>query len=194
MFDETYYEDILRKYPTTISKEQICKACHISKRVAKVYLDNGIIPCVNTGRATHKYTAKTADVIEFMRKRAETPGAYRVILKDGKPYHPSTTPKIEYTPSVLKRYRQMITTLISPYPDLMTVQMIAELTGYSTKTIQTWTPQGHLRWFRNGVKYYAPKETVIEHMMGEEFRNITGKSKKHRWMILELIDRMMEEA
>lgn len=193
MFDEAYYEDILKKYPATLSKEQIYKLCHISKRVAKYYLDNGIIPCINTGHATHKYTAKTTDVIAFMRKRAAMPEAYRVTLKDGKIYHPRVAPTIVYTPAVMKRYQQLLATLIAPYPDLLTVQMIAELTGYATKTVHTWTPQGYLRWFRNNAKYYAPKETVIRQMMSEEFRSITGKSKKHRWIINQLINMMNKE-
>ena len=94
----------------------------------------------------------------------------------------------------MKRYRQLLFDLARPYPDLMTVQMIAELTGYSTKTVHTWTAAGHLRWFRNGMKYYAPKELVIKHLMSEDFRTITGKSKKHRWIISQLSEQMSKEG
>lgn len=43
------YKAILKAYPETISKEQLYKLCHISKRMAKFYLDNGMIACTNTG-------------------------------------------------------------------------------------------------------------------------------------------------
>lgn len=58
----------------------------------------------------------------------------------------------------------------------------------------TWTAVGYLRWFRNGMKYYAPKELVIEHLMSEDFRTITGKSKKHRWIISQLNERTSKEG
>lgn len=34
---------------------------------------------------------------------------------------------------------------------------------------------------------------IIRQMMSEEFRNITGKSKKHRWIINQLINMMNKE-
>lgn len=48
------YKAILKAYPETISKEQLYKLCHISKRMAKFYLDNGMVACTNTGHSTHK--------------------------------------------------------------------------------------------------------------------------------------------
>lgn len=53
------YKAILKAYPETISKEQLYKLCHISKRMAKFYLDNGMIACTNTGHSTHKYIIRT---------------------------------------------------------------------------------------------------------------------------------------
>ena len=56
----------------------------------------------------------------------------------------------------------------------MTVQMIAEMTGYSAKTIRTWTAFGHIRWFHNGSRNYASKELVLTDMMSEDFRSIAA--------------------
>ncbi len=44
------------------------------------------------------------------------------------------------------------------------------------------------------MKYYAPKELVIEHLMSEDFRTITGKSTKHRWIINQLSEQMSKEG
>ena len=33
-----------------MNKEQLCKACHISKRTAVFLLENGLIPYIDTGR------------------------------------------------------------------------------------------------------------------------------------------------
>ena len=76
----------------------------------------------------------------------------------------------------------------------VTVQMIAEITGYSAKTIRTWTAIGHIRWFRNGSKNYAPKELVLAHMMSEEYRSIANRSWKHDKLVQQLIDMTSEEG
>ena len=67
------------------------------------------------------------------------------------------------------------------------------LTGYSAKTIRTWTAFGHIRWFRNGSKNYAPKELVLAHMMSEEYRSIANRSWKHDKLVQKLIDMTSEE-
>lgn len=193
MYDEAFYRDILKKYPQTISKEQLYKLCHISKRVAKYYLDHGIIPCTNTGHATHKYTIKTVDVIAFIRQRDKTPDKFRVSVPNGSRYKPVVRPSITYTPAVLRSYQRLLAERAITYPDLMTVQMIAEFTGYSVKTIHTWTTAGYLRWFRNGPKYYAPKELLLKYMQNEAFRGISNKSRTHYDMIRQLIDMMNKE-
>ena len=38
-----------------ITKEQLYKILHISKRRAKFLLDNGYIPCIDTGKKTRRY-------------------------------------------------------------------------------------------------------------------------------------------
>ena len=75
----------------------------------------------------------------------------------------------------------------------MTVQMIAELTGYSVKTVRRWTAFGHIRWFQNGLRHLALKELVIRHMMSEDFRTIVNKSWKHDKIIQQLIDATNKE-
>ncbi len=193
MFDEAYFQELRRRYPTVMSKEQLYKVCHISKRVSKYYLDNDIIPCQNSGHVTHKYTIKTEDVIEFLRRREASPAAYKVTLPSGAKYEPKVAPRIIYTDHVMKCYEQLIRSLAATYPDLMTVHMISELTGYSEATVHKWTPIGNIRWLRDGMQYYAPKELVIRHLLSEPFRNISGKCKKHRWILQQLSNMIDKE-
>ena len=54
-----------------ISQDEMRKMLHISKRKAKFLLDNGIIPCVNTGKLTRQYRVKLSDVEEFMKQPFE---------------------------------------------------------------------------------------------------------------------------
>jgi len=47
------YKNLKKQYHDVISLEQLRKICRIAKRTAKYLLDNGIIPCTNTGKKTH---------------------------------------------------------------------------------------------------------------------------------------------
>ena len=54
-----------------ITKEQLYKILHISKRRAKFLLDNGYIPCVDTGKKTRRYQIKMSDVLNFIDSNVE---------------------------------------------------------------------------------------------------------------------------
>ena len=53
---------IRRAYPETISKEQFYRIAHISKATALHLLQNGLVPCKDTGKKTRRYTIRTDDV------------------------------------------------------------------------------------------------------------------------------------
>ena len=50
--------------PDTISKDQFCKICHMSKRTATKYLGSEI-PCSDNGKKTHRYAIAKSDLIAF---------------------------------------------------------------------------------------------------------------------------------
>ena len=180
MPNAAYYSSILKLYPETISKEQLYKLCHISKRVAKYYLDQGVIPCINTGHATYKYKILTKDVIAFLKKRDRNPEAYhqRDTRALRRPAH-----KGEWTEKEIQRYQKQVLALAARYPDLMTVDMVVDLTGYTKKTIFDWVASGKLRAFRRKRKYYIPKELVTNYMLSDSFREIGNKCVKHNQLI-----------
>ena len=49
------YSALLMEYPEVISKEQVYRICHISKRKATWLLENGIIPCKDSGKKTRRF-------------------------------------------------------------------------------------------------------------------------------------------
>ena len=57
------YSALLMEYPEVISKEQVYRICHISKRKATWLLENGIIPCKDSGKKTRRFQVRTIDVI-----------------------------------------------------------------------------------------------------------------------------------
>lgn len=52
---EKKYDAIRRAYPETISKEQFYRIAHISKATALHLLQNGLVPCKDTGKKTRRY-------------------------------------------------------------------------------------------------------------------------------------------
>lgn len=184
------YKAILKAYPETISKEQLYKLCHISKRMAKFYLDNGMIACTNTGHSTHKYIIRTSDAVAFLRDREKHPDRYRVIGVGGAGREPIVHPSINYDQAVMRVYQRLLVRKISVYPDLMTAAAISQLTGYSKKTVLTWASLGMIRWFKNAQQQYAPKELVMKHLLSREFREIRNKSDTHEKWIWELMENM----
>lgn len=47
---ETDYSAIINQYPAVITMDQMYRICHISKRKAKWLLENGVIPCQDSGK------------------------------------------------------------------------------------------------------------------------------------------------
>lgn len=63
------YARLLKKYPPVVTLDQVYRICHICKRKGRWPLENGVIPCVDTGRKTHRFHVKMADIITFLDRR-----------------------------------------------------------------------------------------------------------------------------
>lgn len=62
------YSYLYEKYSEYISAEQLYQICHIAKRKAKWLLDNGVIPCHNSGKKTRCYRIRLEDVINYLQE------------------------------------------------------------------------------------------------------------------------------
>ncbi len=63
------YQLLYRLYPPVITKDQFYRICNISKKTAAHLLDNGLVPCISSGKKTRKYKIKLDDVIEYLEIR-----------------------------------------------------------------------------------------------------------------------------
>ena len=48
------YGHLREQYPAVISKDQLYRICHISKRKALWLLEHGVIPCEDSGKQTRR--------------------------------------------------------------------------------------------------------------------------------------------
>ena len=170
------YQAILDEYPAVITKEQLYKICHISKRTAAYLLESGLIPCERSDKKTRKYKIATEDVVAFLEKRANAPGRFAAPQgwrKTGYGKGPR-----EQSPDKLEKLLAYFESLMAPYPDVLSIDEVGELTGYSGSCISKWCAKDYLHHFHIGKKYLIPKPYLLDFMMGPYFRGIKYKPGK----------------
>ena len=182
-----------------ISLEQLYKMLHISKRKAAWMLQNGIIPCEIRGTATHKYAIRKEDVLAYMEKsarekRKEIPVGIFNAKKTNNPrrtespdsdcggYFDDTHYKLRGKDRT--KFKKMLEDLLSAVPDTLTVDEVAELTGYHRRTILRYVQRKYIYAVNIMGKYYISKHSIINYLATDKaFRN-AQKSEWHENIIL----------
>ena len=185
-----------------ISLEQLYKMLHISKRKAAWMLQNGIIPCEIRNTPTHKYAIRKEDALAYMEKsarekRKEIPVGIFNAKKTNNPrrtespdsdcggYFDDTHYKIRGKERA--RFKEMLEDLLSAVPDTLTVDEVAELTGYHRRTILRYVQRKYIYAVNIMGKYYIAKHSIINYLATDKaFRN-TQKSEWHEQVIMKLI-------
>ena len=186
------YADILIQYPDTITKEQKYQICHISKRTALYLLESGLVPSQCTGKKTRKYTIATVDVIAYLIQRESDPDRFTPPIGWYKPdgrmnqiRKASVVPPL--SPECIERMRQLFIDILAPYPELLNVVNVVEITDYSSTAVVNWCEKRYIHRFLIRRKYLIPKESLLDFMMGERFRKISMKSEMHRKLIEQIV-------
>lgn len=168
---------MLRDYPSYISKEQLCKICHISKRTALRLLEDGSIPCKSNGKQTRKYQIALADVEAFLLKRQAriktNPREARNV------YRPMSAEMKSLLPHI-------VTDWLEPYPDVLSVDEVVQITGYGSSSVVKWCKREDLQHYCIGRKFFVPKTWLQEFMLSERFWGIHVKSHIHRQSLASL--------
>ena len=186
-----------------ISLEQLYKMLHISKRKAAWMLQNGIIPCEIRNSLTHKYSVRKEDVLAYMakserEKRKEIPVGIFNAKKTNNPrrtesqgsdcggYFDDTNYKLRGKERA--RFKEMLENLLSAVPDTLTVDEVAELTGYHRRTILRYVQRKYIYAVNIMGKYYISKQSIINYLATDKaFRN-TQKSEWHKKIIFNYIE------
>ena len=168
------------QYPDIMNKEQLYKACHISKRTALYLLQSGLIPNVYSGKRTRCYRVRKSDVIAFIEDREVNPNKYIV------PNNWYGSGKITYNIRILpgkgitpERMRGFYETELKKEPDVLTVADIVRITGYRRTTVAGWVSKGRLQGFLLGNKFRIPKTYLIDFLSGTWYNALVRKTDKH---------------
>lgn len=187
-----FYNELIKEYPRTMSKEQFRKVAHISKATALWLLQSGHVPCRDNKQKTCRYTIKTIDVITYLQDRNIHPARY--IAKDGWYKTRSGYGKSRVTlkdellalkPEKIELLRQYFETKMSDYSDLITVEEIHAFLGYSQSMITKWCRSERFKSFLIGKRYLIPKLCFLDFLASPASFGIQCKSLKHQFYIQE---------
>lgn len=180
------YHWIIEKYPETITKEQLYRLCHVSKKTAQHYLVNGLIPCTNTGKKTRQYVIRTVDVMAFLEARDHDPEMCLAPLGWYKQNATVYRPRV-HSPAMQQKLRAALECILIHYPDVLTSTQVAEVTGYQHSTVVQWCSKKKLEFFNIRRSYLIPKVNLMEYLMDNHCHAINDTAKEHILMTAQQI-------
>ena len=189
---------MLSNLPQVLSGEQVRCALHISKRKCAWLLNNGYIKCQNSGKKTRKYTVLKEDLIEFIEDSQRCPEKYVLpcgeFSSGSKKVPTGVASQIDLSSPLsdidVDAFHDWLATELCCLPDALSVQEVADTTGYNKHSVERWIRDGHLKCVdvQGGVKI-VPKAWLVEFycVYGH---GIVQKSKEHARMMRKFIAEM----
>lgn len=178
MSNKGKYDYLLEQYPDHMSKEQMYKVCHISKKTCTFILRKGLVKCSDNQQATCRYKIKTVDVIRYLEKREKNPEYY----KPPASYYKRSLHELPsaLTPKDIVLMRQFYTAMLKDEPDVLKTADIARITGYCLSAVTRWCKNKYLQSFNIKTHYYVPKEYLKNFLVSWHYIGISVKSKRHK--------------
>lgn len=164
--------------PNIITKEQLCKLCHISKATALYLLQSGKLPCEFSGKQTRCYKIYKEDVIAYIADRERYPENYTV-PKGWYGGRRRLQQQMELPPFVIGEMAAFYQELLASYPDVLTGSEVSVLTGYCKSAVNGWCRKGYLKSFQKRSVNHIPKVYLTEFFCSQHFRTIPQKSDWH---------------
>lgn len=175
---EKEYSRLITSYPETISMEQLYQICHISKRKARWLLENGMIPCVDSGKKTRRFTIRTVDVEEYLTTSEANPKPLPAGLFSSK--QPRRRQKTS-----LDGFADFLRAKWADLPDLLTEKDIQQLIGYHRHTIGQWICRGQLPAVRLPAGRAVVKQQFLAFLVEYTTRHPENLSKQHGLLVQE---------
>lgn len=174
------YSFLHDQYPEVITMDQLYRICHISKRKARWLLENGVIPCEDSGKKTRRFKIKLENVIEFLELRDEglldnvmpvgifSSGEYDYLLRQ---------PRTRLDNGALQAF---LLDCWGDAPDMLTIPQTASLCGYSVTTLVRWFQKELLAGIRYRGMILISKESLSEWLASDGGQSIQQQSVVHR--------------
>nr|WP_325198969.1 helix-turn-helix domain-containing protein [uncultured Oscillibacter sp.] len=177
------YDYLREQYPETISMDQLYRICHISKRKAKWLLENGVIPCEDSGKQTRRFQIHLEDVIVFLERRDA--GLLQEAIPAG--IFSSGGRTFEQPRQILDS-GSLAAFLLERWadaPDLLTVAQTASLCGYGPSAINRWVRDGLVEAVSYRGHNLIFKESLADRLASYEGQTISARSELHKELLEE---------
>lgn len=142
------------------TQAEVANLCHLSKKTIYKLEHSGKLPyelCVNHLIHTHKI--KTADVLAMLKERHCKEEQDSLFLRNMKRYYKDKLRKEK---------------------DVLEINDILRLTGFSKSGVLNWLSLGKLQAFRMGKSYMVPKRCLLDFWLSPTHRTIKNKSAVQR--------------
>ena len=170
-----------------MSGDELYRYLHISKRKLKYLLENDYIPCIDTGKKTHRFLIKGSDAKEFKR-RMDTESGFRSELYgqfNSGIYKPRKK-LIEPTAENCAAFQDFLTMKWADYPDALPTKLAAELIGCAPQRVGDWMRKGVISSVSVGGMRYCGKAEFIAYCASPEMLRKPGVE-KYRELIAEFL-------
>jgi len=178
--EEAKYRELRKYYPKYVSKEQLRIICQISKRSAKYLLDNGVIPCEDSGKKTRCYRIALKDIIAYMKKCDKTGNSLIPRGEVSSKYKKVSDSKIFNTQKIIfgqeNEVRRYFEYILLEFPDVLNSYDVMEMSGLSHTTIQRLLKSGVICSWIIDRKYIVLKAYMIDFMTSRKFLNMKSNS------------------
>lgn len=177
------YEYLREQYPEIISKDQLYRICHISKRKARWLLENGIIPCEDSGKQTRRFHIRLEDVITFLERRDA--GLLQEEIPAGifsSEAHPFAQPRQALDSGALCAF---LLERWADVPDILTVQQAASLCGYAPATLNNWVGKGRISAVQCRGRNLISKESLAQRLASQEVQMSSNHSEQYTELLEE---------
>lgn len=186
---ETDYSAIINQYPAVITMDQMYRICHISKRKAKWLLENGIIPCKDSGKKTRRFKINTIDVVYYLQRRERHPEEVQTpigLFNSGYSDHGKILPN-PITPDNVEDFNAYLEHHWYSSPDLLLIHDIQKLTGYHPTTALKWMSHKRLKSIIVAAKRVVAKEWLIAFIAEYSLTHPGYLSEKNKQLVTEYI-------
>lgn len=171
-----------------LSADELYRYLHISKRKLKFLLENDYIPCIDTGKKTHRFLIKASDAEDFKHRMDTEPGFLSELYGQFSSHIYRPRKKlIEPTPENCRAFQKFLTERWADYPDALPTRLAAELIGCAPQRVGAWMRKGAISsTIICGVRYCSKTEFIM-HCTSPDIMLRPGVS-IYRDLILELLN------
>lgn len=170
-----------------LSADELYRYLHISKRKLKYLLENDYIPCIDTGKKTHRFLIKVSDAKEFKRKMDTESGFLSELYGQFNSgiYKPRKK-LIESTPENCAAFRKFLTERWDNFPDALPTKLAAELIGCAPQRVGDWMRKGVISSVSIGGARYCSKAEFIAYRASQNMLRKPGAA-RYRELIMEFL-------